>query len=119
MLTYIFLSQIIDDFLDGGEEEEQEHVGPLEDPLPPDGPETLQFKEQRNDYEREWPSVQAMLTGTINLEPINVEIENRVEEVTFKEAQTAVERKLCFHSSVSINVCHGCLVLVCETIAYT
>ena len=69
----------------------------MEDPLPPEGPETQQFKELRGDYEREWPSVQAMLTGTINLEPIQVEVEGREEEVIYKEAQTAVDRKLYFY----------------------
>ncbi|XP_072178424.1 adenylate kinase 9-like isoform X1 [Diadema setosum] len=78
------------------EEEEEEEPAPppavVEDPLPPDGPETSKFKDQRNEFEREWPSIQALLTGTINIEPIQVDIENRSMEDILKEAHTMVEQ---------------------------
>ena len=73
-------------------------MGAIDDPLPPDGPETIAFKDLRNDYEREFPSVQAMLTGTINLEPIQVEVDSREVENIYKEAHNAVERKLSLKS---------------------
>ena len=79
------------------EEEEEEALpvpaAPVEDPLPPDGPETAKFKDLRNDFEREWPSIQALLTGTINIEPLQVEIESRQMEEMIKEAHNLVERE--------------------------
>eukprot|EP00057_Strongylocentrotus_purpuratus_P026855 XP_011681329.1 PREDICTED: adenylate kinase 9 [Strongylocentrotus purpuratus] len=78
------------------EDEEEEEAIPIpvpeEDQLPPDGPETTKFKEQRNDFEREWPSIQALLTGTINLEPLQLEIENKQVEDIIKESHNMVEQ---------------------------
>lgn len=80
---------------DEDEEEEEAILIPVpeEDQLPPDGPETTKFKDQRNDFEREWPSIQALLTGTINLEPVQLEIENKQVEDIIKESHNMVERK--------------------------
>ncbi|XP_033125059.1 adenylate kinase 9-like isoform X4 [Anneissia japonica] len=75
-----------------GEAEEEEHVDvPKEDPLPPEGPETQRFKDLRADFDREWPSIQGMLTGMVNIEPIAIDIEVKKEEDILKEAVTAVE----------------------------
>ncbi|XP_077977825.1 adenylate kinase 9-like isoform X2 [Glandiceps talaboti] len=73
----------------------------VEDPLPPDGPETQQFKESRQLFEAEWPTITALITGTSSLEPIVVDLLEEKEEAkpivrkvedVFKDAVNAIER---------------------------
>ncbi|PIK35904.1 putative adenylate kinase 9 [Apostichopus japonicus] len=72
---------------------------PVENVLPPDGPETQQYKDQRMDFEREWPSVQALLTGTVNLEPLTVEIEDLSIDDVLKIAHNKVEQPYTYRAA--------------------
>ncbi|CAH1800212.1 unnamed protein product, partial [Owenia fusiformis] len=52
----------------------------IEDPLPPEGPEYDAYKIKRKDYDTEWATCSALITGNTGAEPVIIELDAKKEE---------------------------------------
>ncbi|KAI8508321.1 adenylate kinase [Branchiostoma belcheri] len=63
-------------------------------PVPPEGPEVEQWRQERGDFEREWASLKAVISGTSSLMPIDIEVEGKTEDKQLEDAIHRIETKL-------------------------
>lgn len=74
----------------GGGPEEEELV--LDTDMPPNTPETEEFKNIRTNFDRDFPQLLSVLKGTNNIEPISVSVEKETDKLN-KEIIKKIEGK--------------------------
>ena len=74
----------------GAGAEEEELV--LDTDMPPNTPETEEFKNLRTNYDRDFPQLLSVLKGTNNIEPILVSVEKEMDNLN-KEVIKRIEGK--------------------------